>query len=126
MSRFLAAAAFAALMGIAPVRSACADDDFAGFWKGFVAAVDKNDAAAVGAMVSFPLLVGGDAVQAGGFPAVYPKLFRAKVRGCMAKAKPLFDKGGEGPSYFVFCDKLIYIFRKDGGRWAFAEIGNDD
>ena len=126
MSRPLVSSVFAAVVALAPVRSALADDGFAGFWKGFVAAVEKNDAAAVGAMVTFPLSVGGDAVQASGFPAAYSKLFRAKVRSCMVKAKPLFDKGGEGPSYFVFCDKQIYLFRPIGGRWAFAEIGVDD
>ena len=126
MSRPLTLGACAALLMLAFAGPAFGDDGFAPFWKGFKAALAADDGATVGSMVRYPLIFGGEDVSAAGFGKVYPTLFRSKIRTCMAKAKPQYLEDGDGIGYIVFCDKMLYIFRKDGGAWKFAELGNDD
>lgn len=102
--------------------------EFDDFLAKFRAALKANDAAAVAGMTRLPFLgdpASGDAVQ---FRAkIYPDLFPAKVRGCIAGSKPAYDRDQQGNDNFhIICGEEIFYFTKGPQGFLFAEVGMND
>ena len=57
------------------------------------------------------------------FLKAYPKIFDAKAKACLKKAKPASDPLG---NYNVFCGETIYTFSKVGEGYRFSDIGAND
>ncbi len=134
MRRSLAIAAATALVLMAPavVQAATAppavQKAFNGFIKKFRAAVKADDHVAVAGMTRLPFQ--GDASIATAeqfYTKVYQPDFTKKNRACIGKAKPVYDRDGEGTdSFFVFCGELIFVFGKTSSGFLFTDISVND
>lgn len=102
--------------------------EFDGFLAKFRAALKANDAAAVAGMTRLPFMgdqASGDAVK---FRAkIYPDLFPAKVRRCLARNKPAYDRDQQGNDNFhIICGEEIFYFTKRPQGFLFTEVGMND
>lgn len=94
---------------------------FAPYWAKFQAAVAKDDKEAVTALTNFPFNY-QEPMDKAAFLKLYPKLFDAKTKACMAKAKPV----GDSVTYTAFCGALTYTFTPQNGEWKFTDVGDND
>lgn len=99
-----------------------ADQSFASFWSRFKTAVARNDKELVASMTKLPFLYDGKERNRTEFIRIFEGLFTARVKKCIASAKPLKD----GDGYEVFCAKTIFYFSSVAGQYRFTEIGADD
>lgn len=102
--------------------------EFDSFLAKFRAALKANDAAAVAGMTRLPFMgdpASGDAAQ---FRAkIYPDLFPAKVRRCLARSKPAYDRDRQGNDNFhIICGEEIFYFTKRSQGFLFTEVGMND
>jgi hypothetical protein len=108
------------------VAPAAVQTEFDGFIARFRAALKANDPAAVTSMTQLPFQATyPDAVafRTKGYPAI----FKAKARACIQRAKPAYDRDGEGrDNYFVFCGEDIFVFTKTPSGFLFTEVGGND
>jgi hypothetical protein len=112
----------AAALCLALAAPAAAADSFDPFWKEFQAAVAGRDFAAVADVTVLPFQLNNVWLDRAGYLHEAPKLFDAKIRRCIARAKPQAD----GAYRQVFCHGTIFQFEAVGGSWRFSEIGADD
>ena len=104
-----------------------ADDGFKAFWAKFTAAMDKGDAKTTAKLVKFPQPIGTPDITAANFADRWKELLPPKVRKCLAKAKPVSDKDGDGkPYYAATCDETYFVFSKTGDQWLLSDIGPND
>ena len=73
-------------------------------------------------MTKLPFLYDSKEQSRSGFLKIYDRLFSARIKKCLAAAKPIKD----GDNYEAFCSKTIFIFSKIDGQYRFTEIGADD
>mgnify|MGYP001037983087 CR=1 FL=1 len=100
-----------------------ADPGFESFWKTFKAAIAKNDKEAVADVTKLPFLYDSKERDRAGFIKIYPSLFTARIRRCIATAKLVKEQ----ENYDVFCGQLIFYFGKDSdGNYKFLEFGVND
>ena len=100
-----------------------ADPGFESFWKTFKAAIAKNDKEAVADVTKLPFLYDSKERDRAGFIKIYPSLFTARIRRCIATAKLVKEQ----ENYDVFCGQLIFYFGKDSdGKYKFLEFGVND
>ena len=111
------------LMAVAPAWAAPADG-FGAFWPRFVAAVAKDDTAALASMTQLGPGLGDDSATFARFHAGH---LGPAVRRCLAKAKPVRDVDPTGAvSYSAFCGEVIYTFSKPAGAWKLTDLGVND
>ena len=93
----------------------------------FRKALKANDAEAVTRMTGFPFHF-ADKPDAEFFRKTgYAKIFTPKVRGCIARAKGVYDRDDNGGHGFsVFCGETIYFFTKTPDGFRFTDIGAND
>jgi hypothetical protein len=122
----LAVATLAAALGAGAAVGAATNDGFAAFWKGFAAAVGKDDKAALASMTTLgPGLDDNDTPLT--FAKVHAVLLGPAARKCLARAKPQGQADGNGQTeYFVTCGHVIYAFSKSGGDWRWTDTSSDD
>lgn len=96
------------------VAPAALRKEFDGFIAKFRAALKANNSAAVAGMTRLPFETEGPARDAAEFRAkVYPKLFTAKSRACVQRAKATYGRDGlNNDNYFIFCGETISPSRK--------------
>jgi hypothetical protein len=101
--------------------------EFEAFIGKFRAALKTNDSAAVAAMTKLPFMADksiGDAAQ---FRAkAYRQNFTAKVRSCIQRAKPVYDRHENNDYYSIFCGEEIFLFARTPAGFQFTEIGVND
>ena len=119
---------FAILLSLSIAGAAFgADDGFKAFWAKFTAAMDKGDAKATAEMVKFPLPLGKPDVTAANFADRWKEFLPPKARKCLAKTKPVADKGPDGkPFYAATCNDTMFLFSKTGDQWLLTDIGPND
>ncbi len=101
---------------------AWATSDFETFHARFRAAVAGGDAGAVAALTRMPFLFENRLHDAQGFVRqVWPRLFDARLRRCVARETPR----PEGEDRVLFCGHYALYFDTAGGRWALREFGAD-
>lgn len=101
---------------------AAAAPDFQAFHAAFRAAVARNDAAAVAALTRLPFRFEGRLHGAEAFRLqVWPRLFDAPLRRCLAQAPAL----PEGQDRVVFCPPYALYFDARDGAWKLREFGVD-
>ena len=110
------------------VAPASLRQEFDSFLMKFRAALKANDAAAVAGMTRLPFMgdpASGDAVR---FRAkIYPDLFPANVRRCLARSKPAYDRDQQGNDNFhIICGEEIFYFTKKPQGFLFTEVGMND
>jgi hypothetical protein len=98
------------------------DPAFNAFWIKFKAAVARNDKARVADMTKLPFRIADHEYGRDAFIRKYNSLFTAKVRRCIARAKPMKDRD----IYEIFCGEEIFIFANVNGTYKFTEIGAND
>jgi hypothetical protein len=98
------------------------DNSFRTFWTQFKQAVAKNDKQAVASLTVLPFMFDSKERDRTGFIRIYPRLFNARTRRCIARAKPV----PEGEDYEIFCGQTIFYFARVDGRYRFREIGVND
>lgn len=102
-------------------------NDYDQFIGKFRNALKANDAAAVTAMTKFPFY--WDEMRDAAYfqKNLYSKVFTAKVRGCIARGKGVYDRAPDGSDNFsVFCGEEIYLFTRTPDGFRFAETGVND
>lgn len=105
------------------LASTCfAQNSFNTFWDEFKSAVSKDDRAAVAKLTQFPYSHQNQQIDRDGFYKVYPRIFDAKTKRRLSKAKPVREQN----TYSVFCGKLIYVFELGGGNYKFTGTHPDD
>lgn len=126
----IAIAAFLAAASPAPAQTPAAPPatvkaEFDAFLGKFRAALKANDAAAVAGLTRLPFMAESDAAK---FRSKdYPRLFTAKSRACLARAKPVYDLDGEkNHAYSMFCGETIYVFTRDAAGFRFTDVGVND
>lgn len=90
-------------------------------------ALKKNDAAAVTGMTKFPFY--WDEMRDAAYfqKNLYSKVFTAKIRNCLARAKGVYDSAPDGSVNFThFCGEETYLFTKTPDGFRFAETGVND
>lgn len=93
----------------------------------FRGALKANDGAAVTALTKFPFIWNERRDAADFRKNIYAKVFTPKTRACVARAKGVYDRDGEGNhNYSVFCGQHIFLFTKTPNGFRFAEIGVND
>ena len=102
--------------------------EFDGFLATFRTALKANDAAAVARMTRLPFMndaARGDAAQ---FQAkIYPDLFTAKNRTCIARGKAVYDRDRQGnENFFIVCGQESFAFTKTPQGFLFTEVGMND
>lgn len=117
--RVVLALGLAAPACVAPASRA--GQDFPQFLAEFRQALARNDAAGVAALTRLPFLYEGVARDRAGFLALYPRLFDASVRRCLARGKPLAEDGAQ----VIFCRPYAFYFRPVAGEWRLVEFGAD-
>jgi hypothetical protein len=105
--------------------AAASDDNFAGFWTQFKAAVGKSDQKAVSQMIKYPVLY-NDLRQVADFPVIWKGAFDPKQRNCLAKEKPVKDTHEGKVTYSASCGEIIYTFGKDDAGWKLTDFGVND
>jgi len=125
-TRFAVLAAACLSLAAGPMASAAGDDGFAAFWRGFAAAVAKDDQAALATMV-----VLGPGLDDNDQPLTFAKFhtadLKASARRCLAKAHPRPDVDGTGATtYEAFCGEVIFVFSKTGNGWKLTDLSPDD
>jgi hypothetical protein len=100
--------------------------DYDQFIARFRNALKANDVAAVAAMTKLSFYrddkQGADYVRKN-----YRDIFTAKVSGCIARNKGVYDRAPDGTHYFtVFCGEELFLFNKTPDGFRFAEVGVDD
>ncbi len=99
--------------------------EFNAFVGKFRAAVKANDATAVTAMTKFPFRQMGNHHDENAFrKQVYPKLFTARIRDCVQKARPIYELDGQdNHSFSIMCGKALLLIEKPGtgGEFRFTE-----
>ena len=103
----------------APVSHAGAD--FSGFLADFRHALAENDGARLVALTRLPFLYEGRGRDRAAFLAIYPQLFNAPVRRCMARAQPIAEDGAQ----VIFCSPYAFYFRPVQGSWRLVEFAAD-
>lgn len=95
---------------------------FAADFERFRAAIRANDAEAAADLTALPFLFDGRPRDRAGFLAeVYPALFDAEVRECIAEAEPAQEE-----SYFaVYCGTYIFYFGKTAGGYRLQDFVAD-
>lgn len=104
------------------VPTGFAQSTFNAFWDEFKTAVGKDDRAVVAKLTQFPYTHQNQQLDRDGFYKIYPRVFDAKTKRCLSKAKPVREQN----TYSVFCGKLIYVFELDGGGYKFTGTHPDD
>lgn len=99
-----------------------AGGNWGAFWTKFQAALAAGDAEQVAGLTQFPFTY-HDPIDKAGFLKVYPKIFDAKTKKCLAKEKPVKDENG---GYSAFCGETIYYFSPVGGDFRFSDLGVND
>lgn len=117
-----------AQMSMAATASRAVQAEFDGFIAKFRAALKADDSAAVTSMTRLPFEYGTSYPNAAAFRAkAYPAIFSAKVRACIGREKPVYDRDGENnESFFIFCGQKIFIFTRTASGFLFKEIGTND
>ncbi|MCQ8102705.1 hypothetical protein NP590_01200 [Methylomonas sp. SURF-2] len=98
-----------------------AEQDFADFLGGFRAAVAGNDAGRVADMTRLPFLFAGRPHGRDEFVELYPTLFDAAVRSCLAEATALT----EAADRVLFCPPYAFYFDNRDGGWKLREFNAD-
>lgn len=99
--------------------------EFDAFLTKFRAALKANDASAVAGMTRLPFM--GEADNAKFRAREYPKLFDARARACLQRAKAVHDVDGENnPVVSMFCGPTIYVFTRTPAGFRFTDVGADD
>ncbi len=89
------------------------DAAFDAFWPKFCAALKANDKEAIASMTKIPYQSYDRQLKTKKeFIAYCDKIFSKKIRDCLVKEKPVFDK----TYYSAFCGDDIYIFEKVKGK----------
>jgi hypothetical protein len=102
--------------------------EFDSFLAKFREALKANDAVAVAGMTRLPFMgdpASGDTVKFSS--KIYPGLFSTKVRRCLARSKPAYDRDQQGNDNFhIVCGEEIFYFTKSPQGFLFAEVGMND
>ena len=98
-----------------------AGPDFSRFLADFRHALAENDGARVAALTRLPFLYEGRGRDHAAFLAIYPELFKAPVRRCLARAQPIAEDGAR----VIFCPPYAFYFRPEQGSWRLVGLGAD-
>lgn len=103
-------------------RAAPGDADFAAFHARWQGAVARGDAAAVAALTRLPFRFEGRLHGAEGFVrTVWPRLFDARLRRCVAERAPQ----AEGADRVLVCPPYALYFSAGPEGWRLREFGAD-
>lgn len=95
---------------------------FAADFERFRAAIRANDAEAVAGLTVLPFPYDGQSRDRAGFIAqVYPALFDAEVRECIAEAEPAQEES----RFVVYCGTYIFYFGKTAGGYRLLDFVAD-
>jgi len=120
--RSIAGLVMAALLAAAPAAAA-PNDGFAAFWKGFAAAVARDDQTALASMT----IVGPGLDDQASFAAFHAADLKPSQRRCLARARPVRDVDGQGEAnYSAQCGAWVYVFYKRAGAWKLTDVGAGD
>jgi len=109
--RSIAGFAALALAAAAPAMAA-PSDGFAAFWKGFAAAIARDDQAALASMT----IVGPGLDDQPSFAAFHAADLKPSQRRCLVRARPVRDLDGQGEAnYSAQCGAWVYVFYKRAG-----------
>ncbi len=120
-ARVLLAGLLASCLLVAALPAGAAAPGFDRFLADFRHALARNDGAGVAVLTRLPFLFEGELRDRQGFAAVYPRLFDAGVRRCLARAKPVAEDGAQ----VLFCRPYAFYFRPVDGAWRLVEFGAD-
>jgi hypothetical protein len=95
--------------------------NFEAFFAAFQTAVARNDAKAVAALTQLPFLFESQPRDSISFQKIYPQLFNAKIRACIAKAKGVIEQDAQ----VVYCGRYIFYFRVVNRQYRFVEFAAD-
>jgi len=101
---------------------AAEDPALARFLAAFRPAVERGDAAAVAELTQLPFGYESEPRDREAFVrVVFPELFSAAVRGCLAKAQPTPEDG----RWVAFCGPYLFYFGRVGDEVRLLEFAAD-
>ncbi len=123
MKRVLSLASLALLLsfGVARAQNPPAAPNFPAFYKKWQAALAADDKEAVANMTALPFWW-GESLDRAAFLKAYPRIFDAKIKKCLEKARGFED----GPFQNYFCGRMLFRFGVIDGAWRLIEAADND
>ncbi|MEW6679083.1 MAG: hypothetical protein AB1421_14295 [Pseudomonadota bacterium] len=101
--------------------TARAAPDFSAYLADFRQALARNDSARIASLTRLPFLFEGHQQDRQGFIRIYPQLFDAPTRRCLARTRPMEEDGAR----VIFCQPYAFYFRLEQGAWRLVEFAAD-